>query len=770
MMSDTVAGSAGVSSFYVWLGLDVKPEGIPESLKRIDQWVLWKAETDNDKNRIEKVPYQPNDKKASSTDPKTWIDFETALLTLEEDGSAFSGIGFVVTEDNGIVLLDFDHVRDGATGKIKPEIMGAVQYLDTYAEVSPSGTGVRVIGYGSFDGTIEGKTLQGWKTRRYVTITGHQIPGTPNHLKPIDPVRLQETRTYFADQPRAKHNGQAQGPLLDQAQCLEIRQALGYLDPDETYDQWLTVGMALHDTGAPNAFGLWNEWSQGGPKYDSKTIRSKWASFGNTSNSIALGTLFKLAQDAGWVNTASNAAQAAKVFTPVEAPSAPLYAPTKLNEFPAYLIDQAPGVIGSLTQWGLRTAQKPQPQLALQAAMATATAAMARRYRTNLNNWPALWFLGIALSASGKEHGKTMIEEALSASGLGHLVAGAGYTSPGAVFSTLLDKPSHVVIVDEYGKLVESAQAKGNQVKADAITMLMEVFGRVHGTVRPANYSFMALSKEQRQSLSSRVIHKPSITMLAMTTPSTFYASLTRQWIADGFLGRLFVTESPLSRMPSLYPDHEPVPETCANWLRVASLQEGSEQPGNLAQLDMASDMEPNPILLRFSSEAKRAIRAFERDIIERTNEADRDGLDALYGRTVEKAMRLSMAVSLAEDPSTRTISASHIQYAIEYAAACDMALVEAVRWNVADSDFGRTKNRCLEIIRAAGAKGVTPRELARRCSAFNALKPREQSEVLDALSGHRHAELQTIQTLGGRGKKRVAWVALAEEGDEDEE
>jgi hypothetical protein len=454
----------------------------------------------------------------------------------------------------------------------------------------------------------------------------------------------------------------------------------------------------------------------------------------------------------------------------VDAPTAPLYVPTpiQLREFPAYLIEQAPGIIGHLTQWGLRTAQKPQPQLALQAAIATAMTAMTRRYRTNRNNWPVLWFLGIALSASGKEHGKTMVEEALSAGGLGHLIAGAGYTSPGAVFSTLIDKPAHIIIIDEYGKLVESAQAKGNQVKADAITMLMEVFGRAHGTLRPANYSLMALSKEQRQALASRVVCKPAILMLAMTTPSTFYGSLSRQWIADGFLGRLFVTESPIGRAPSLYPDHEPTPDLCVDWMRAVSLQGERSDAGNLAFIETPSELEPTPILMTFSPEAQRSIRAFERDIIDRTNAAERDGLEALYGRTVEKSMRLAMGVCLAEGAENRIITASHMQYAIEYAAACDMALVESVRSNVSDSDFGRIKNRCLEIMRTAGARGVTPRELARRCSAFDAMKPREQGEVFEALNRHGLADLVNIDTPGGRGKKRVAWVALAEEPDDD--
>lgn len=454
----------------------------------------------------------------------------------------------------------------------------------------------------------------------------------------------------------------------------------------------------------------------------------------------------------------------AAAIQPVTKLTTAIYRQTTHAEFPDHLINQAPGKIGEILAWGLRTAPKPQPLLALQAAILSVMAPMARRYCTNLNNWPMLWMLGMAVTASGKEHGKTMIEEILSAAKLDHMVSGSGYTSPGAVFSSLMDHPAHIALVDEFGKLMESSQAFGNQIKSDAITMLMEVFGRGHGIVRPSSYSFMALSREQREALQSRKIYNPAIFILATTTPETFYSSLSQKWIADGFLGRILTCESPIGRVPSLYPTHEDVPDTITQW--ALDVSRASCIGGVITHIPIPSDTKPDPIQLIFSSTATSSIRAFESDVIARMNRVQRSGLEVLLGRTVEKAMRLSMGVCLAERADRRTISDTDFQWAKEYTLACDSLMVEKAKENISDSEFGRVKHRCLELLRAAGARGLTFRELGKKSAAFDALKPREQKEVMDALNTSGAAELRAIETMANRGRKRTAWVALAEEED----
>lgn len=53
-------------------------------------------------------------------------------------------VGFVFTRDDPFVGIDLDHCRDPETGKIKPWALEIVAKLNSYSEVSPSGTGLHI--------------------------------------------------------------------------------------------------------------------------------------------------------------------------------------------------------------------------------------------------------------------------------------------------------------------------------------------------------------------------------------------------------------------------------------------------------------------------------------------------------------------------------------------------------------------------------------------------------------------------------------------------
>jgi hypothetical protein len=460
-------------------------------------------------------------------------------------------------------------------------------------------------------------------------------------------------------------------------------------------------------------------------------------------------------------NTLARQAKKPKAARSVEIPDAP--------EIDRSLIEQAPGMLGKILSWGVTSAHKPLPHITLQAAFAITSAAASRRYRTNLNNWPSLWFLNMEVTASGKEHPESMIEAVLEPAGLGNLIAGAGYTSPGAVFSTLLDKPAHVAVIDEFGKLMQSTQANGNQHKADAITLLMQAFSSCHRVLRPPAYSAMAMTRDQREAMAQRKICNPGVVLYASTTPATFYSSMNRQWIEDGFLGRFVVCHSTVGRQLSRVSESTfAPPQEIIDW--VAEVGCRTSDPAlavRSAGIDSAHDAPPEPIGMAFSPEATRLWSSLEADIHNRMGAAERWGVEALFGRTREKAMRMSMLVCLADGAQNRIINSSHAQYASDYVLAMDAALAESAKSHVSDSDFARIKHACLDRLRAAGPKGLTPRELEKKLAAFDALKPREQQDILAALHNSGLVELQTSAGPSGRGRKRVAWVAVQEAENE---
>lgn len=157
-------------------------ENIPAELKALPQWVVWRFETKENGDKT-KVPYAAETgNRASSTNPADWTTFHTALAACETFD--YTGLGFVFTEECGYVGIDFDDCLDGTTKSdlrgMRPTEYGYLQLLNSYAEVSPSGTGFKVIFQGRIPDAYArrgfGKGNGIYSSGRYFTITGDVLP------------------------------------------------------------------------------------------------------------------------------------------------------------------------------------------------------------------------------------------------------------------------------------------------------------------------------------------------------------------------------------------------------------------------------------------------------------------------------------------------------------------------------------------------------------------------------------------------------------------
>ncbi|MFC6787135.1 hypothetical protein ACFQFH_15005 [Halobaculum halobium] len=115
---------------------------------------------------------------ASTADPETWSTFEEALSTATRPD--VSGIGFVFTSDDPYVGVDLDDCRDPESGAFDPDAIRIVTRLQSYTEVSPSGTGVHVIARGRLPGGPRRRGgVEMYDDARFFTMTGDRVQGTP---------------------------------------------------------------------------------------------------------------------------------------------------------------------------------------------------------------------------------------------------------------------------------------------------------------------------------------------------------------------------------------------------------------------------------------------------------------------------------------------------------------------------------------------------------------------------------------------------------------
>lgn len=152
---------------------------IPAEMKQVPQWVLWRLEKDRT-GRLTKIPYRPNERRASSTDPETWTSFAEALDAYRAGG--FDGVGFVLTE--GLVAWDLDDCIDPETGEIQSWATAIVEAVDSYTEITPSGQGLRIIARATLP--LAGRRtgdVEVYQSKRYITVTGRHFPGTPETIE-----------------------------------------------------------------------------------------------------------------------------------------------------------------------------------------------------------------------------------------------------------------------------------------------------------------------------------------------------------------------------------------------------------------------------------------------------------------------------------------------------------------------------------------------------------------------------------------------------------
>jgi len=185
------------------------PDGIPQVLKDANRWGTWgyeertakDQEKSINKKRWAKRPFRIIGVRAASTnDPEGWGTFKLAWWRYQKNKDSAArlaksgkvphlselsdGLGFLFVEGDGFCGIDLDDCRDPVTGVIAPWAWKIILALASYAEVSPSGTGVKIIIRGYIAGggrrvKYQGGEVEVYCTGRFFAITGVRVEGTP---------------------------------------------------------------------------------------------------------------------------------------------------------------------------------------------------------------------------------------------------------------------------------------------------------------------------------------------------------------------------------------------------------------------------------------------------------------------------------------------------------------------------------------------------------------------------------------------------------------
>lgn len=293
----------------------------PAELCNRKQWLVWRFEDNELGSKPRKMPYYVGGKRRTG---KQGSDDDRASLATYDDASAFAaanrydGLGFAFLPDDGLIGIDLDGCFETDDTERHERAVKIIKACDSFTELSPSGRGVHIIVSGTTE-TFKSneKGIEVFCGRQFFTMTGKLRAGSPMAINPISDdvlTKLRKTVKGTAPIPKPKPNR----PVFrdgEPASVAKIESALAFINPSCGYEDWIKVGMAIHSELGESGFGVWDYWSGRAENYPGdRELMTHWRSF--NAGSITIGTLFKMATDAGW-----------RPPRPMQAPPMPVKAP-----------------------------------------------------------------------------------------------------------------------------------------------------------------------------------------------------------------------------------------------------------------------------------------------------------------------------------------------------------------------------------------------------------------------------------------------------------
>jgi len=579
-------------------------------LKTKRQWVSWKyaeKKKTNGETYLTKLPVCPHDNRPADVSKSwTWSEYDDAVSCSLHYSHA--GVGYVLTGDDDISGHDLDKVRNPVTGRLDDWVQVIVDLAETYTEVSPSGRGVRMFWRGKLDKAITNDAAQVeiYSTKRYLTITGNRISGTPDSIGPapktLELLRARvETFKAVEAEAKAKAKNKAKGETRtkDEPGTEPPQDATASAEKGKGSEFWSNVkSAALANLGSwvPEIFanarfqpgtGAWRissidlgrdleedlsihpdgiqDWGirkgltaidlviEHGGAPDAVAAAS-WLCEKMGASPEALGWNEDCDGD-GWRfenSTFARQEQAApdqpdETSGPDPAGAASPQPALSSDELP-YHLARVPGLVGEIAGWITDTAIYPQPALSLGAALTVVGTAAGRRLAGPTRSGTHLYVIGLAPSGAGKDHPRAMIGVILAQAGMAACIGPSEFISMPAVYKFLNRAPLSVCAMDEFGaflKRINSRKASGFEAQIGA-------------TLRVAwGSSFKPMPTPEWAGKSMGTIYAPALSIYGVSTLQEFYASLAGADVTNGVLNRFLQIETrirPPERMPTVDP------------------------------------------------------------------------------------------------------------------------------------------------------------------------------------------------------------------------
>ncbi|WP_309086417.1 bifunctional DNA primase/polymerase [Chelativorans sp.] len=536
----------------------------------------------------------------------------------------------------------------------------------------------------------------------------------------------------------------------------EIEELLSYIPANCGYHDWVSVLMAIHAATGGEGLAIADAWSsKGGVKYPgSKEIEKKWRSFKRSG--ITGRTLAQIAREHGADLSAIALKHKVPQVDPLEAAAAArrlienhdgtladaetgeiVNTEISVSQRTAHPDIYPPGLVGDLAGWIVQTARKPQPELAIGAALAIVGTAAGRQFCGPTRSGTHLYILGLAPTGTGKDHPLQQIGRAMTAAKLGLHLGPSEFISMPAVVNFIMRKPLAVCAMDEFGGFMKRINSKRASGFEGAISKVLRTLW---------SSSFAPYATPEWAQKESQTVYSPAITLFGASTPEQFYSSMEGASLEDGTLNR-FLLLNGRGRVAEQDPQRDPavVPVDIVNDLQLIYYRSGdlSSAFRNDPNSDpaMAGQLREIPWCPDGAHDRYKAFSAEIDDLMRK--EAERG---AFYARTVEMALRIATIVAIGrlDDDQVRK---SDLDFGIDLALRSAKMMADGAADYMAENENQANAQKVLRIIKARGGR-VKHKDLL--YALRHGVKARELRDLISMMCESGQLERCTIRSASG--------------------
>lgn len=672
---------------------------IPNELKALPQWVVWRIEI-TETGRPTKIPYTPTTfKHASSTDATTWVPFDMAVNAYNVGG--WDGIGFVLSDNDPYTFIDLDDPYatnpDGSPKHLYPEKIAAVQakvyetFHGTYAEYSPSGTGLHIICKGHTPSGRRRNAVELYSTARFMTMTGR-----PYFNGPI--LDKQEAVKWLYDEMGgATQISQYTGSYVDAetddvviAKCLNAANGDKVEDlvrgewqlhyPSQSEADFALINIIAYYTQSrfqiARLFRLSALGQRDKAKRDAYVFGMIDRAFDRMPSQLDMDAISNAieAEFGAWKSPetvidnsgASSPAQASEGATSATPPgavttesgdAAVTFIPPADDGNNPYL-QPVPGLLGQIAYYIYDQAPRPVPEIALAGAIGLMAGICGRSYNvsgTGLNQYTLL-LTGTGRGKEAISSGIAKLMSRVQAIDHGGCPAAAEFLGPGEISSGQalikhFDKvsKSFVSVIGEVDVTLKNMTARNANA---ALTKYRQVLLASYSASGRNNILPGSIYSDRDKNAAA--ISSPAFSMIGEGTPERFYNLLDEAMVSDGLLPRFTIIEYSGKRVAS-------------NEARM-NTQPSPQLVKHTAQLcgqSLMYNQQNRPVDVELDEDATLIMRLFDTEVDALINSSESETIAELWNRAHLKALKLAGLCAVGVNPIKPVINAHIAKWAI---------------------------------------------------------------------------------------------------------